>query len=372
MKHAITINTEEETKALLDRSLIYMGAPIGKIGITSEFDHCGLIVRAQKLCCKISKASGDLFDLDVSKNHHKLKYTTLGWNLLNLARTDFFDLKNLYPCHHFNPACEAMLNTPQDWPLEHIAHGIDHFNNAEMRQAVAALNKFVDALRKTINSKEFKDQRAAIQRRYNKNLQGLRAYFKAVFAAPGCSALIGIRIDLGYKSQYLREACGASVSYEGVQAHRKAMAEHIKTYLGHACAGYVCKLEYGLLKEYHFHWLILVKKSHLRRDIIIAKALGEHWQNVITEGIGVYHNCNMQKNSYRDCCIGELQHDDPSVWKGLDQVATYVTKPDYHLRKAGAPGDRTLWRGKTPKPRKTTVGRKRRSHRSDLACTARI
>lgn len=358
---AIIPGAGETEKALLDRSLIFGDGNPKFLGITHELDHCRLIVSAERLCKQIAQTTVNLFEVDTSKARHKVKCHRLGRRLLTLARGEFFDLQNLYPEHHFNPACEALLSVKQGENLWHLAGALDHLNNPELGPAVDILNTFVDDLRAKINSKEFKRERASIQRRCNKNLQGLHSYLKAVFAAPGCSALIGIRIDLGYKAGHVLDACANALPYEEVQAHRKAMTKYIKKYLGDAYAGYVCKLEYGLLKKYHFHWFILIKKSHLRRDILIAKALGEHWQAVITEGMGVYFNCNMQKDSYRDRCIGELQHDDPNIWKGLDQLATYLTKPEYHLRKAGPAEDRTLWRGKVPKTRTTRAGRKRRS-----------
>lgn len=350
--------TDEAEQALMDRSIAFLenaNAP----AITEELDHCHLIIQGEKLANNLSNSLGNLFSMGMSNGTPMLSTNYLGKALIRLGTTEFFGLEYRYPGHRFNPACEALLKQERAHLINNIASKHQRMEEEELSKAIDTLNDYVTSVRNVLHSDDYKKYRDKVNRSCNKNLQWFRAYIRSVVSSPGCSVLIGIRLDLSYKKNLGLDTPKFGLTYNEVQEHRKSMTKHIKKYLGKAYAGYACKLEYGLIKGYHFHWFILAKKSMVRRDILIGKALGEYWDAVVTNGRGIHFNCNVQKDSYRDRCIGELRHDDPSFWKGVQQLTAYMTKPDYHLCKITPPKCRNFWRGKTPKPRTTKTGRKR-------------
>lgn len=361
-------SSDAAEQALLDRSIAFH-EDANTLLITDEIDHCSLIIRAEKISFKLLNSLNTLFSLGASNGKPTLCTTPLGEALIQLSTSDFFDLKEKYPNHRFNPACEILMDHKHAELIYHIGRNHRWMSQEELQKAIDILNDYVTSVRKTLLSHEYKYRRDKLIRSCNKNRQGLRSYIRSIVSSPGCSVLIGIRIDLSYRKNLGLEPPRGELTYNEVKTHRKSMLKHVKKYLGKAFAGYACKLEYGLIKGYHFHWFILAKKSMLRRDILIAKAFGEQWDKVVTNGRGIHFNCNIQKNSYRDRCIGELRHDDPSFWKGIEQLTTYMTKPDYHLCKITPIGCHNFWRGKTPKPRTTKVGRKRRVRKESDSST---
>jgi hypothetical protein len=97
--------------------------------------------------------------------------------------------------------------------------------------------------------------------------------------------------------------------------------------------GYVWKLEYGNFKGFHYHMIFFFDGSKLQKDNKIAELLGNYWQNNITQGNGLYYNCNRDKSIYKNCGIGMINYSDIELIKNLKKsVASYLTKIDYYGR----------------------------------------
>jgi hypothetical protein len=221
------------------------------------------------------------------------------------------------------------------------------------------MNGFVAKLRKKLRSDEFSKSVANLKKGISKNKNSLLKYIKALFNVH--SRLLVIRLDLSYKKQstpYLKmhEFCD---QLEKAQDHRHKLIQHLKRkQLKDALVGYAWKLEYGLEKSFHYHMIFFIDGSRYKKDVEIAKSIGEHWVQQITEGNGLYWNCNANQDSYRANGIGTVNYWDKDKRKNLEQASLYLVKPDYFVRVFMPNGGKSYDRGQMPKNIETR-GRKR-------------
>lgn len=155
-------------------------------------------------------------------------------------------------------------------------------------------------------------------------------------------------------------------SYDEVKEHRKQLISAINKYLESTLSkkcfvGYVWKLEYGLRKSWHYHFLLILNGQEVRQDIVIATKVGLLWEE-ITKGKGIFYNCNQVKHKYKKPGVGLIGHRDSQLREGLDYVIAYLTKTDMYIRLV-VPGNGRAF-GKAVAPRKTSK-RKGRPRQSD-------
>ena len=175
------------------------------------------------------------------------------------------------------------------------------------------------------------------------------------------SRLLILRIDFGYqKPKGWPAKVDNTVSYDEAKAHRINLLKYLKKGLPpKSFINFALKMEFGLDKHWHYHMLVLLDGSIVREDVTIAKLIGEHWKKSITQGKGLYWNCNANKDSYKCCGIGMVSHYGTAAREGLKKAALYMTKTDYYVRLLVPGNDRIFWKGNMPKPKTTTVGRPR-------------
>lgn len=311
----------------------------------------------------ISKSNEDLFTLRTEKHTGRsYVHASLAGKALHLClKTPVLETIKPFPAHTFSPHIGVLLKVLKQQELNDlIVYPLNSYRDDAAEAWVSRMNACADLVRMETRTPEFKKVIQRAQRSCNKNFKGFMKYMRELFQKNG--RVLGLRMDVGYKKVSNFDQAGADVPYEEAKRHRQAFIEEIrKRFNGGALLGYVWKFEYGLLKGYHSHLLIFLDGSKFREDVTIVKMLGEHWNSVISEGLGSYHNCNAKKSSYRFCGIGMLNHDDPQIWEGLEQIATYLTKPDYYV-KLNMPGDdRALGKGGPPKLYAKKRGRPRES-----------
>lgn len=156
------------------------------------------------------------------------------------------------------------------------------------------------------------------------------------------SKVLAIRFDLGYaKGNYPSLAnhkhndtnqSNTKSDLDAFQAHLDIFLRFMnKNYQANRLA-YILKIENGLSKGYHAHILLLLNGHKHQQDVSIARKLGEEWINCITQGAGVYWNCNAHKNRYKYKAIGMINRTDENQRKFLESnVLTYLIKHDAPL-----------------------------------------
>lgn len=205
---------------------------------------------------------------------------------------------------------------------------------------------FITALKKGLLSDTFKKE-IAQQRRYaSEYKKEVRNYINGLFDYR--SRLLVIRIDLSYRKGLFRKTT-TNISNKPlskqkhklealrawsleVQEHRKMLLKSLKKQYSKGFIGYMWKLEYTEAKSFHYHMMFFLDGSEHREDITIAKNIGELWVNQITQGDGLYWNCNANKDKYRNLGIGMINHNDEALRNNVLETAFYLVKRDYLIR----------------------------------------
>lgn len=127
--------------------------------------------------------------------------------------------------------------------------------------------------------------------------------------------------------------------------------------------GFIWKLEYGLKKGYHYHFIFFMDGNIYKRDTFFAQQLGDLWQS-ITQNKGTYHSCNHDKLAYKKLAIGMLVHNDEEKINTLYEVVDYITKTSQFIieksqirQRAFGYSTRKYKKSKAGRPRMTSLGR---------------
>ncbi|MBP7780182.1 MAG: inovirus-type Gp2 protein [Burkholderiaceae bacterium] len=328
---------------------------------TDEWDLAGDVWHMEKLAHRLIEATEPPFTLKINKltkrpNIHPNK---LGKQILLALKTDITALRGHYAMHAFNPYVDEFIKLASEHNLFGLPYAMTTLGDDEVIERLEALNLFVAEFQAMGTSTEFQTIINDFARSPNKNKRELCKLIDRHFE--DTSRMLVLRVDFGYK-----KAPGwpcvtdNSISYEEAKAHRKALNKYLKkAFPPKSFQTWACKMEYGLDKKWHFHVLLLLNGSLVREDVTIARMIGEHWNSEITEGKGLYWNCNAFKDTYKSCGIGMISHDDVAGREGLEKAVVYMTKPDYYAKLLVPGNDRTFWKGNMPKPKSEGSGRPR-------------
>ena len=95
--------------------------------------------------------------------------------------------------------------------------------------------------------------------------------------------------------------------------------------------GYVIKLEKGDNDNYHAHALFTFRGHEVKNHKYKAEQLGKYWQEVITKGDGIYHNCNTKE--YDKNCLGVIERSNVDDVEALkENVLGYLCKDEQSIK----------------------------------------
>lgn len=129
--------------------------------------------------------------------------------------------------------------------------------------------------------------------------------------------------------------------------------------------GFIWKLEYGIKKGYHYHFIFFMDGNLYKQDTYFAQQLGELWKS-ITQNKGSYHSCNHDKVSYKKLAIGTLAHDDQEKIDTLYLVVDYITKTDQFIIEKTPTNLRTFGYS-TRKYERSKIGRPRQINAGSIS-----
>lgn len=244
--------------------------------------------------------------------------------------------------------------------------------------------KFLVSLRKGLNSDSFKKE-IAQQRKYaSKYKKEVGSYINGLFDYR--SRLLVIRIDLSYRKGILVTPHNKYGFFKRlsirdnmnkpfvrpvhklkflkdwsleVQKHRDILIKQLKKKYSKGFIGYMWKLEYTEIKSFHYHMMFFLDGSEHREDITIAQNIGELWVNEITQGDGLYWNCNAYKDRYRNLGVGIINHNETALRDNMLNTALYLVKKDYLIRSVMFNSKNRAF-GKGQIPEKSKSGRPRK------------
>ncbi len=126
--------------------------------------------------------------------------------------------------------------------------------------------------------------------------------------------------------------------------------------------GFIWKLEYGIKKGYHYHFIFFMDGNIYWNHSFYADQLCKLWMS-ITKNKGYYYNCNNKMKSYKRLALGILVHDDHEKIETLYSVVDYITKADQFIIEKTLKNHRTfgystrkLEKSKAGRPRQINAG----------------
>lgn len=166
-----------------------------------------------------------------------------------------------------------------------------------------------------------------------------------------------IRLDLGYKKEVARTASLDDINKDLTHLLNNRRAK--PSVFGNMI-GYIAKREYTEEKGPHIHSLLFFDGQKINKDAYKGDQIGEYWENQITNGKGIFHNCNREKNKYAECALGMIDHTDKAKRTVLkEKVIPYLCKDEQSIEQIKTPGNkRSFTRGISPR-KKSNAGRPR-------------
>lgn len=166
-----------------------------------------------------------------------------------------------------------------------------------------------------------------------------------------------IRLDLSYTKEHAREASLEDINQDLTHLlnNRRTKPSIFKNMVG-----YIAKKEYTEDKGPHIHSLFIFDGQKVCKDEFIGEKIGKYWKNEITDGKGIYHNCNRAKDRYTECALGKIDHTDEAKRTVLKEKAiAYLCKDEQSVDPIKQSGnERSFTRGIAPR-KKSNAGRPR-------------
>lgn len=334
----------------------YQGETKAVFSMDRFFVHKFVLI--EQVLQKVHTADGPVFtsvNNEFKKLEERVKTDELGKELLSLSKTDIEKLKSIFPNHLFNPYFEIFSGYPMRKRIYENLTAPTYFNRISAEELASMLNGYVDHIKKAMAGPNLKNRIDRFERGSHKNYSSLMGYLDALFETH--SKLLVLRIDLGYHQVFSGVGVGSRIiPYGVVKKHRDTLIRNLggflKKRLSKDCyVGYALKLEYGAQKAWHYHTLIILNGQRVREDANIAMMIGEYWKS-ITEGMGLYYNCNANKSRYQTLGIGLIDHRNTALRDGLKKVVTYMTKTDLCAKLVIPDKGRAFSRGEMPKKAK--------------------
>lgn len=166
-----------------------------------------------------------------------------------------------------------------------------------------------------------------------------------------------IRVDLGYQKEHAREASLEEINQDLTHLLNN---RRTKPSVFENMIGYIAKREYTEKKGPHIHTIFIYDGQKVSKDAYKGDQIGEYWKTTITDGKGIFHNCNREKDKYAECALGMIDHTDDAKRTVLKEKAiAYLCKGEQSIDPIKQSGsERSFTRGIAPR-KKSNAGRPR-------------
>ena len=310
-----------------------------------------MVVAIDNVMDDLAKSKGDQFCLDKSRaGRTVVKCSPLAMKLIECARTcDLAMVRQYLSRHKFSPYFEAFERCWDRFSWMQGPIGADQ---------VPWLNRWIGELRNELKASPFRKLIERQRRSANKNAASLRRFIQAMFR--GRAKILVIRVDLGYHA----EAVDDSVAWEPptdlqVKEHLQQWLRHVRSVVP-GKPRIVWKLEWGAVKGFHVHAMILCRGDEVREGISWGEIVGEAWKE-ITSRAGTYWNCNANFKDFMMkgiCGIGPIHANDHKSRLNLCyRVVGYLCKTDQYFKPKCALPIKRIRKGEEPEIRPIKLGR---------------
>jgi hypothetical protein len=269
-----------------------------------------------------------------------------------------------FPMHDLNPYVALLFKCADKINRPLLISNPVNVAPCDVLEFVKMMNYLIEDIRVESSSSEFKRLVNRFSKAEIKRAASLDGYINAIFERN--ARVVVIRLDLSYGAELFNGKDLQEKLYAVKKDWANMQRDLHKGIPIRGMLGFACKLEYGQLKGFHFHLLVFYDGSIYRKDVVLARLIGEHWVNAVTKGGGRYFNCNNKKWQYLYRGVGVINHLDTVLIDNLKKrIAAYLTKVDYWVRFTSASG-RSFFRGNMPSAGGIKRGRPRRIADSEI------
>ena len=319
----------------------------GAFQVRSDLDVYFDIKTIDETVLEVVRRKDTLFSVKKIGRLNHLHCTPLGKRLqgcLNISRNTITDT---FAGHRFSPYFELFTRTTNNFGL--VASDL-HADGAVL------FNSWVAELRKQATQSGFVKSAADQDRAARKNSTSLVNYIDGLHEL--FSKLLVVRLELGYSREFRDNFKLDSLQ---VKHDFNVFLARLRRFFPHL-VGYIWKLEYAVVKSYHYHVMLFFNGHDVREDITLGRLIGDYWTKEATGGNRTYRNLNRDKKRYSKLGIlgiGMIPYEDAKLRKNLINAALYLAKIDYYIRLDAPNIGRTLGRGSLKGAKGSRPGRPR-------------
>jgi hypothetical protein len=187
------------------------------------------------------------------------------------------------------------------------------------------LNQLMVELHHLLHTDEYKKKAYSRIRRFRENYKSCKKLIRSL--RNQFRRLLVLRIDVSY----LKEFCKHIPCEQFMNDLNRLFMNKRDNKIFKGWVGFIRKLEYGVSKGPHAHFLIFFDGSVRMPDAhaYIARQICDYWVK-LTGGKGCAYNCNDALHRYQHVAVGCLHRDDDGMYHALNYVITYLCKDDQH------------------------------------------
>lgn len=321
--------------------------------ISPEVDSIIDLMRLNKTVVEVIRSDAVLFADRAQLRSDRTAYVSspIGLKLIDCLKLDFGRMHRDFPVHSFNPYLEVFFNVYRRNPVSQFS--VDNLS-------AYWLNVFVEGLRGEAKRANVVNLLANHRRGSLKNSRKAVDRLERMFE--DYPKLLLCRIDLGYKKS-LRQGSQALPSGAEIKADFERLIRYVRRSFPGKILGYMWTLEFGAFKGPHYHVLFVFDGGRVRQGVTISRILGEHWENVITNGRGSYFNVNTRERfleSRGKRGIGLISRRDLVRRQNATNMVLYLTKVDFFVRVVLPGITKTFGCSQFKQREKSNSGRKRK------------
>lgn len=251
----------------------------------------------------------------------------------------------------FFDACKS-LDIHPGW--HYFTRPLDPCINTSYINCADLFNKLIDRVRQLHGSSEYRKKIHNFNKHVLKRTASAMTWEQDLFKWR--SRHLILFLTLSYKAQYR-----SKITVEQIQDDLfRLLNGRRHNALLNGIDAYCWKIEEGGKIGLHVH-LVMVYKSTSNRDIYVADQIGQHWESVITNGMGQYNNENSHRGSHWKMefgmSTGQINHNDEAQRMGLRMLLEYLAKADQYLKHKTTAKTRTFQLSQIPE--KSQRGRPR-------------
>lgn len=302
------------------------------------------------------------FELPFEKGSHygkpRLQITPLGQSLLRYLR-NAPELKARFPHHELQPMIAEVIRLADKFNPSISPDDVRHASGEEIDAVVKEYNSLASQMRQSALSNGMRKKVKSFRRNGTRNYKQAMACMKQMQEQH--KQVLLNRLDWSpLKKDPLTPVEKMSqdeflAAFSNIANARKLMTKYLRKTFKEHLFFYAWKIEFGLIKGFHIHWLIGLNGAKYRDRINVGFHIAKEWDKNLFNNTSHTHNVNALPT--REAVgLKVVHYADPHAGYFFGHHADYLSKVDYTMRLRLPKGRHAFGCTKLKKPRKNKTG----------------